>query len=197
MQIAMLALLGLLIACATSGPRTAENPKTSRNITVAHTEDYDPKFVAELAKTGPGPFNLIDDKLVVSGDTVAFPNRPKVAEHVVFTGRQGDLAISLTVKRVNQTTIDYRIEMVEFGKSEHNEEGRAHLSPGFYLGAETDEIDGLAYSADEYLDNSKQGCLTKIRIGESSGQLRAKLYKSCNGKLREITLDNFPALNEK
>ena len=91
--------------------------------------------------------------------------------------------------------------MVEFGKSNHNQKGTADLSSGFFLGSESIQDDeGELYFVDEYSDEKSESCNFQIRIGtdEKRGNaLFVKIAKSCNGKIKNITMDNFPMLLEK
>jgi hypothetical protein len=60
----------------------------------------------------------------------------------------------------------------------------------------------MSYGVDEYVDMNED-CYTAIRLGnpenfrEGKAQLLGKLIKNCNGKIREIELDNFPTFIEK
>ncbi|WP_299436109.1 hypothetical protein [uncultured Aquimarina sp.] len=135
-------------------------------------------------------------------DTVQFPEFPKIDKRSVLTGRKDDLAIALTIKRINYTSIEYRIEMVEFGKSNKMENGIADLGIYFFLGSEsdTDQRSNVGYFSTEY-SNYKDSCYTKIRIGNIDDSpekpLLAKIVKNCNGEIKNIDLDNFPNLREK
>ena len=85
----------------------------------------------------------------------------------MLTAKKNELAVALTVERINLTSIDYRLEIVEFGNSSLTENGKAHLSPHFHLGSDTDEssISGISYLSTEYI-NSKDSCYTYIRLGK-------------------------------
>jgi hypothetical protein len=122
---------------------------------------------------------------------------PALGEQRVYSGREGDLAVALTVKRVNYTTVAYKIEMVEFGKSSHNQSGQADMVSSFFLGTESDEDvqTGEGYFVTEYIESRDKDCYTHIRLGDDNE--RAKIIKTCNGKIRDITLDNFKTLRRK
>ena len=135
--------------------------------------------------------------LLINGkDTAYFPETPKIGKQIILTGRKGNLAISLTVKRINYTTVDYKIEMVEFGKSSHNSSGQAEIISSFFLGAESndDEKSGESYFVTEYIDREND-CYTHIRLGDETDLV--KIIKNCNGKIKDITLDNFTTLHRK
>ena len=137
-------------------------------------------------------------------DTILFPQFPVMKKYTVLTAKKGDLAIALKLKRINQTTIDYEIEMVESGKASENFKGQATIASTFYWGSESDENPktGVSYGVDEYVDMNED-CYTAIRLGkdesfrEGKTQLLGKLIKNCNGEIQEIELDNFLTFIEK
>ena len=135
-------------------------------------------------------------------DSIYFPEVPKLNQRINFTGRKENLAIALTVKRINYTSIEYRLEMVEFGKANKTTNGIADLGVFFFLGSETDkyELTNEGYFSTEYL-TEKDSCYLNIRIGNLEDSidkpLLAKIIKNCNGELMDIDLNNFPTLREK
>ena len=164
---------------------------------------YSQSFIKEFAneETPYQKINLIGDLLIIDNkDTVTFPQYPPLGKKMLFTGRKGDLVVALTVKRINQTTIDYKTEIVEFGKSNSFQEGQADLGSMFFLASEVDENSrtGISYLSTEYTSN-KDSCYTNIRIGKEDEKqhLLAKIIKNCNGSLQDINIDNFPTLIEK
>ena len=119
----------------------------------------------------------------------------------MLSAKKDELTIILNIERVNQTTIHYKIEMNEFEKYYQKYEGMADLTPTFYLGVETDEssLSGMSYLSTEFVD-SQDSCHTYIRLGKEEGpaqNLLGKIIKNCNGKIKNITLDDFPTLVEK
>lgn len=186
----------------TAPAATTKKNKKEAVVIVKNPADYSEAFLAGLHEsTGFRKFDLRDSLFIINDqDTVLFPTSIKIGDAIKFTGRKDELAIALTVKRINYTTVSYSLEMVEFGKASHNQKGTADLASGFFLGSESDEENGELYMVDEFMDHGKDDCLLKIRIGEdpSGGNtLVCKIIKNCNGKLRNITLNNFPALQEK
>jgi len=172
------------------------------NIEIKDTLDYSPEFIKELNNSDIKYVSLVDDMFIIENrDTIYFPEHPKMNQRITLTGKKDNLAIALTVNRINFTTINYRLEMVEFGKANFRVTGQASISPQFYLGSESDEssISGISYFSDLYSDTNNS-CYTYIRLGkeEDSGKyLLGKLIKNCNNKIRNIDLDNFPSLVEK
>lgn len=177
--------------------------KIKTEIIAKNKADYSDNFIAGLKELGYEKFELKDSLLLVNGkDTVYFPSAPKIGKLIVLTGRKNNLAISLTIKRINYTTIDYKIEMVEFGKKRHNQSGQADLISSFFFGAESDisETTGNEYFVSEFTEYKNNDCYTLIRLGfeKTSGPyLLGKVKKNCNGKFMDVDLENFPTLIEK
>lgn len=172
--------------------------KKETEIVVKNKADYSEKFIEGLRKLGYEKFELKDSLLIIDNkDTVTFSQTPKIGEYRVYTGRQDNLAIAVTVKRINYTSVDYKIEMVEFGKTSHNQTGQADIISGFFFGAESneDEQTGEGYFVTEYTDNRENNCYTHIRLGDENEL--AKIIKNCNGKIKDITLENFTTLHIK
>ena len=137
--------------------------------------------------------------LILDGnDTVEFSHNPAIGKTIIMTAKKDELAVALTVERTNLTSIKFKLEMVEFGNTNHFKEGIASISPHFYLGSESDEIDGAGYLVDEYLYREGD-CYCNIRIGETfqTGELLASIVSNCNGSLQELNLENFPKLRMK
>jgi hypothetical protein len=185
-------------------PPDVEIPDTAKaEVIVKDQSAYSKKFIDGLEKhSGYKKFELTGNKIIAGGnDTASFPETPAIGESFKLTGRKGELVIALIIKRINYTTIDYSIEMVEFGKANYSRKGQAHLHPLFFLGSESDHssLTGNDYFSTEFWDIEEDDCRISIRLGkEDSGkQLLGKLISNCNGKIEAIRLDSFPTLVEK
>ncbi|MDZ7876626.1 MAG: hypothetical protein U5L45_03100 [Saprospiraceae bacterium] len=184
--------------------QSVDNQNFNSRLTVKNSSDYSEAFVQNLAKMPSSEFKKIelqDSFLIINGsDTTQFPDVPRLGHSFKLTGRQGDIAITLIVNRLNYTTIDYNIEIVEFGKTSITHKGQADIVASFFLGGESDEDkEGNAYPVTEFHD-TKDSCQTSIRLGykeDSNSFLLGKLIKNCNGKIKNITLENFGTLIEK
>jgi len=175
-----------------------QSDKEQTKIIIKNRAGYSEKFIQGLKELGYKKIELIDSLLIIDNkDTITFPLTPEIGEQKTYTGRQDNLAIALIVKRINYTTVDYKIEMVEFGKANHNQSGQADIMPGFFFGAESNEYEltGEGYFVTEYIDNRNNECYTNIRLGDENEL--AKIIKNCNGKIKDITLDNFTTLHGK
>jgi len=183
-------------------PENRTNKKANNSVFIKDSSDYSSIFLKEIKKARIKNISLKGNVLILEkNDTVFFPNIPKIGKKTVLTAKKNELAIALTIERINQTTIDYKLEMVEFGNAIFNYRGQANLSPNFYFGSESDVsgLSGVSYFATAF-SNNQDSCYTYIRLGieENSGPyLLGKIVKNCNGKIRDIGLDNFPTLVEK
>lgn len=185
-----------------NGPGDLSTPEKEYSIFIKDSSDYSTNFLKELEKSGMSNVSLVDSFLILSpADTVVFPQFLQIGEKTILTAKKNKLAIALTIERINQTTIDYKVEMVEFGNISYNFKGQADLNPRFNFEPETDEssLSGISYSSTEYR-NSQDSCQTIIRLGrekDSGPYLLGKIIKNCNGKIQDIELGNFPTLIEK
>jgi hypothetical protein len=180
---------------------SSTNEKIDNSMFIKDSSDYSISFLNAMIESGMDNVSLVDSFLILGPtDTVTFPQIPTVGKMTVLTAKKGELAIALTIERINQTTIDFKLEMIEFGKASYHYKGQADLSPRFYFGAETDEssLSGISYLSTEF-SSSQDSCYTSIRIGieDSRPYLLGKIKKNCNGKIMDIGLDNFPTLVEK
>lgn len=172
-------------------------------IVIKDRADYSEKFIQGLKELGFEKIELRDSLLLINGkDTAYFPGIPGIGKQIVLTGKKGNLAIALTIKRINYTTIDYKIEMVEFGKASYNQTGQADIISSFFYGSESDvsEKTGNGYFVTEFSEYKDKDCYTHIRLGyeeETGPYLSGKLKKNCNGQIMDIDLDNFATLVEK
>lgn len=171
-------------------------------LTVSDSSDYDPHFIKSLRANLPGGNVRLDGPRLILNkkDTAYFPEYPLIGHRYQLTAKKSELAVALTITRINQTTIDYKIEMVEFGNANHKATGQASLGMDFIEGTSSDisDFSKKPYISFQFMDE-KDGCYTYIRIGKETGrqELLGKLVKNCNGKLRDIAISDFPSLMEK
>ncbi len=178
-------------------------PKLAKLI-LDDTTQYSTTFVQELrVNKQVHTLELHQDTMILNQkDTILFPTIPILNRPIVLTARKDDLAIALTVKRINFTSVAYRIEMVEFGKASKVENGIADLGIFFFLGSEanTDSSTKEGYFATQY-GNTNNFCYTYLNFGNLTAHpekpLLAQLIKNCNGKIQDLNLANFTTLREK
>lgn len=202
--------LGLLLlssSCLVEGEKKEVSKKEnfkSTKVFVDNPAFYSAPFLQELeAIDFYEKVELTDGQMIINEkDTILLPTIPKQNYERIFRGERDSLSVILTIRRVNRTAIEYQAEMADFGKWTYLGRGIVHLSPAFYLGTESDvdELTGASYFSTEYQEE-KDSCLTSIRIGQPEDSKNSpyliKLIKNCNGKIRDIDLENFPTLREK
>lgn len=178
--------------------RNPDTPRKETVVIVKDKNDYSATFLSDLRKSMFKKIELLDSLLIIeSRDTIQFAFEPVFGESVLYTGKKDNLVIALTLTRKNYTTVNYKLEMVEFGKASFNKTGEADVSSSFYLGSESDEDaqTGELYFVAEYSSHDADNCDIHIRVSDE--KKRCKLIKTCNGKIRDINLNTFPALVEK
>lgn len=181
--------------------------KPSPYITIHNKNDYDTSFLNDLSTINFDSVTLIGNEMIVQRNnwknTIDFPDAPAIGQYKVFTARKENLAVALSIERINYTTIDYKVEMVEFGKANYTTKGKAHLNSRFFLGSEpakNTNTGHMLYLTKFSSNDEKEGCYTTIGIGyqgESPNILYAILDKNCNDSLPDISNDNFKTLIEK
>lgn len=168
---------------------------------VENLHDYDWEFLEQLMPNRKEQWHLVDSMLIDGeGDTAFFPIDPPKGKRFVLTGRTGERVVALTVERINYTSIEYRLEFVEFGKSSFTESGTATLHPRFYLGAETFEntYNGTGVIANQFTD-IRDAFEVTIKLGRDGetpyllGEVQYNTYDSVNSN----PLEGFPTLVEK
>ncbi len=199
-NIFFICLVFLFISCQTNTP---QQDTESRNVS-AIPQSLQKDFIKTIKKIMSTKHVTLTKQLLIinNTDTIHLPQPLPNKEATMFTAKQGELAVALRLTLLNPLQVSYHIEMVEFGKASHTQEGIARLSPMFFIGVESD-VDpstGEAYFSDEYTE-TKGDCITAIRIqnnvDSSEASSKIKLIKNCNGKIRDIDLDNFPTLFKK
>ena len=166
---------------------------------------YDKRFIEEIEDlrkhSGYTDFIFTRNKFIINGkDTFYFPKFPEMDREIILTGKKDSVELALKVTRVNYTSVDFEVEMIETGKARHYSKGRATLPGGFFLRRESESFQGKDYPVAEfsYQDEKNNDCFAVIRIGKNgSGRFFAGLTKNCNGKIKDISTGEFPFLVEK
>lgn len=187
-----------------SEPVGKKAEKRQPEIIVESKSDYSKGFIDGLKEIPHHKkFTLKNNLLIIEDtDTTYFSETPKTGKQFVLTGEKEGLKITVTVKRKNYTTIDYKIDMVGAGELKHSQSGKAEMASEFFIGDESDTSDrsGIGYFSTEFSEIRENDCYTYIRLGyeeETGPYLLGKLIKNCNGNIHDIDLDNFPMFMEK
>ena len=173
---------------------------TNSSIIVVDSSFYSVSFLKSLEpQLAQWKYCLDSDKFIFNRlDTIIFPNQLPLNKEVFLTGKNGDLRINLSVKRILISTIDYKIEVIKSNNPLAIKSGLADLSPYFFIQSKTDEIDSTNNKTEstEYWD-LKDDYLTSIRIGKTQDNKSLIGKVECKLKAFEINFDNCPALMEK
>lgn len=109
--------------------------------------------------------------------------------------------MALSVERINYSSIWYDLELVEFGNSSHNQEGQVDLMADFFLRNDSVKVaNGKILRMNQYQGTENDSCYISIKLGNNDKVAPywfAQVEKNCNGKIKDITPDNYPALIEK
>ena len=172
-------------SCQEKGSPYAKDAKTPK-----HSEEF---------KAGLRGYNkkvkLVKNYLVSEGDTVMFPEYLALGKDYVLKGSRNDTGYQLTLNRVNLTSLDYSVVIINKGGETLGEvEGQADIYHLFFLGAETFEDEqGNAYLADIYGDH-KNNCHLKILLAEENGILVVDLWRGECTSPEAVTIQNAPVL---
>ncbi len=114
--ISYLILFLLILSCKTEKIEAQPKKETKKTATVIvkNKADYSQKFINDLeAFKSMGQFELIGNTMLLNtNDTIYFPEQPLFHKKITLTAKKGELAIALHIKRINQVTIEYQLEMV-------------------------------------------------------------------------------------
>lgn len=200
-----------LLSCANEIPEQGHESHESEVLSTGQVDSfvladsslYSENFLFNLYSIHHASCELKDSFLILDKkDTILFPSVPEIGKSFTLTAKKGEYAIALHLQRINYTTINYSLEMIEFGNASYQEEGQAYLQADFYLNASSDPSENAmgATTQTEFSSFQENNCYVYIQLAYKDSmhsQLLGKLIKNCNGKLDEITLDNFPTFIEK
>lgn len=220
-------LICFLYACSSEPKATEVEENTSDSIVESNQNKVDSSFIQvknnniDTLETNPNcsaeflkEFNatkkyegcensrIKGNKIYNDKEVIAeFPDYPKKGQTVTFTGKKDKLDITLKLKRINYTSLEYNLDLLESGQITHTEKGEVRLRGGFFLGAESfinpEDQESLIF-ADEYITNDEKSFLT-ILIGDIE-EVKTRYIEINNyyvAKINKKYKDNFPLLTEK
>lgn len=138
-------------------------------------KQYSETFLAEF-KAKHGIYEtvaLINDTIIINNDRENFiliPTDLPLDRLVTYEKSSEGIKYTLTVKRINFSTLEYSYFETVNEKKENEKQGQADLEPIFYFGAEgtfEDENENV-YGMNEYINSSNNDCRTLIYIGVGS-----------------------------
>lgn len=152
-----------------------ENQSQSTQFYIKDEKQYSETFLAEF-KAKHSIYEtvaLIGDTIIINNDReniILIPTDLPLDRLVTYEENADGIKYTLTVKRINLSTLEYNYFETVNGKMKNEKQGQADLEPVFYFGAEgtfEDENENV-YGMNEYVNSSKDGCQTLIYIGVGS-----------------------------
>lgn len=196
-------LITILLLVGFSSSSTAKPKKNKLAISVEDSCDYSSVFLLDLKKSKLEDVYksiYLKDSLVIldNKDTVYFPAKPEVKK-MYFLKSSNKMWISeLRVERINQTSIEYMVAYTDRLGYRIEEKGIAHLNPTFVLGSEIDDVNGIAFAADEYSDNDGKRYIS-IRLGvsdDSDSILQGRVFIKGIDRCSIIEMEKLPIYKE-
>jgi len=180
---------------------TSANAKTK--VYIKDRSKYAPSFIKAIENFGDtsiSSIKVIDDYIQMDNDTIHFPSELQMDKAYEFTANNKDHQYSLTVTKINYTSVHYIFSIHVGEKVTYSSNGDAHLGTGFLLAGEVpeDEETGESYGAYEYdNDYSKDGRF-ELLIGDADekGRLRAIVRNYNKDKIFPAELENMPTLRQ-
>jgi len=174
----------------------------SVDLKIDKESDYSARFIDAIkAQKQFKTIHLAGDSMILENkQSIPFPNVPALGETIQLYGNNAAYDIALKLKRVNYSSIHYRMSIEKPADFKCAHKGSADLNPFFFLGSETDtnELTGEAYFSLEYSDQ-KDDCTVNIRIGttDEGKAYLAKVIIYCEGSCSSITLEESPVFVAK
>ena len=125
--------------------------------------------------------SLIKDTIVVNNAKEGFiiiPTDLPLNKTVIYGKTEKDKKKTLTVKRINISTLEYNYYEIVNGNKTNERQGMADLNPTFILAcaATFEDKKGDTYGMNDYIDNSEKDCRTCIYIGVRSIEKSFLIY---------------------
>ncbi len=166
--------------------------------------DYSPAFLQKLMmQKGQRDVTIHGEKIIFGGkDTVSFPAEPAMNEVIKVGGKNKNLRIAGTIKRINYTSVDYHMEVEDVSGNRCIYTGTADLGAGFYLASEsdTDDSTGDSYFSTEFHTEDQTCQAFSLRIGKPAqpdAKYLVKIISDCSDACASIDLDNGPVLKQE
>ncbi|MCB2377202.1 hypothetical protein LGH70_06385 [Hymenobacter sp. BT635] len=165
---------------ATQVPLASDSASTAA-LPTADSTALSPKFLKGLRDlAGAGAYQVKGKTLVMDAfGSADFPTDLPVGKPVTYTGRQGTHTISLTLTRLNYTSVRFAAELLGGKNSPRQEEGVADLNPGFMMAAEVpeDTESQVSYGASEYmLETPTRNISILVGLGPDADKAELGVY---------------------
>lgn len=174
----MIKILITILLLAGFSPSTNAKPKKNKlDVSIEDSCDYSKIFLQNLKNSKLEDLyksiNLKDSLVILDNkDTVYFPERPKLKKMYFLKSSNRMWVSELRVERINQTSIEYMVAYTDRLGYRIEEKGIANLNPSFVLGSEIDDVNGIAFAANEYSESDgKRFISIKLGVEDNSDSL--------------------------
>jgi len=152
-----------------------EKQSQSTQFYIKDEKQYSETFLAEF-KAKHSIYEtvaLIGDTIIINNDRnnfILIPTDLPLDRLITYEESANGIKYTLTVKRINLSTLEYGYFETVNGKMKNEKQGHADLEPVFYFGAEGtfEDKNENVYGMNEYINFSKNDCQTVIYIGVGS-----------------------------
>jgi hypothetical protein len=156
--------------------------KPAYRLAALDTAHFSPAFIRGLKESIQRESYAVHDKWLILNptDSIAFPADLPARQPVTYTGTAQGRTYQLTVTRRNYSTIDYKAEVKQTGKTLASATGSADLNPSFYTAAKVpvDTETQAAYGAYEFLSTAPRQQNFAVLIGTGKDVDKAEIYAS-------------------
>lgn len=181
----------------------SSNAITKKNLTVSMEDSsmYSVDFVNELDSNFQNIYSNIaleDDYLILDkNDTVYFPTKPEIGRIYDLKSSNKMWISELTIERINQTSISFKVAFTDRLKYTFVEKGIATLKPSFMLSSETEDINGELYYLVYIEEEGKRNIAIRLGVDKSTNNLLlARIAIKGIDRCSIIELDKLPTYRE-
>ena len=157
---------------------------------------YSKQFISEFKKYHGiyETVSLIEDTIIINNDRkelIIIPTDLPLNKIIVYKNEDKENEQTLSVKRVNISTLEYNYYKIVNGRKVNERQGKADLQPIFYYGAEGtfEDKDENIYGMNRYIDYSEKDCWTYIYIGVRSIEKSFLIYGCENDRYKFRTTE--------
>lgn len=174
------------------GVNQMNNQSQSTQFYIKDEKEYSETFLTEF-KARHNIYKtvaLIGDTIIINNDRENFiliPTDLPLNRFVVYEKNTSEVKYTLTVRRINFSTLEYNYFETVNGKKKNEKQGQADLEPVFYFGAEgtfEDENENV-YGMNEYIALSNNDCQTLIYVGVGSIE-KSFMKQNCKSEKTEL-----------
>lgn len=161
-----------------------------KNIFIRSNDDYSKSFINKFKRrySSYDSVALIQDSIIINRDVKNFikiPTDLPLNKKVIYKSKLSNSSYTLSVTRVNFSTIKYAYQKVYRGIIQKFHRGEADLNPTFYLGSEAifEDVKSNVYGMNEYINPKAKKQEITICIGVGSIEKSFIKFRNKTGKV--------------